>query len=931
MPIETGLTIREVFEPVDGEKRHNGNEIQGANPVHGSPKTGTNTKINTQEDVWRCFACGSGGGILEAIAVQEGIIDCSDAESGVMSDASILQETLTAAKEKYGADIDEDNQKSKAEIKKQEKVNEILEKTAELAHGQLSEEDRKRIKKERNLDDKDIDKYRIGKFTPELDETLRERYKEELLVASGLYWESDDGDIGPMFTEWLPEKKKEVGRIIIPYTHYGKVKYFIGRRTPEMWEYWENQSEKKENLEPIARILHYSESDTENLEEARQNWIKRQCFKYKKLIDTDYNDHILWTDIDDREELIITEGIYDAISVAKAGYSVLSPITPGFRNDDIPKIVDKAKQFDKVYIAFDGDDAGETGQRKAAEELTKEGVEPCLVELPEDIDFDDWTNENSYNLSPVLEEAEFFIDKVMEEINQAGRREKGELKRNLWSLIRNWETEDRNAVFELFSNTQKAEKEFKDWKEKEDKDRAKEGKIDEKTDLKAVRYELAEKLVEDRDIISVKKGVNNQGHEFYYYDKSDKAWKGDGEQQIRKCLRNAMEEQYSVHHRTEVQDQIKAVKQKHLNDMGLKEGEIPVQNGILQLNGEKELRNIEKQDYVLWKLPVEYNETAEAEKLKELLDDWDVTGEVRDKVQEFIGYTLMHWTASKEKALMILGPTDSGKSVFLDIIRNMFGAENCANESLQDITNTRWSTANLEGHPVNIDHDLDTDAINDIGKAKKVISGNPITVEQKGVQPYKLEPTTKHLFSANKAPERTDEEEAFYNRWLTVVFPNQVDEEEQIDKEQLLEEINFSGVLNWAIEGLERLKEQEEFTGDVDPLETQELWKEYGDHFDRFISNYCQKKKNHNPEAEDAKPTEEITWKIKLDTIFQVYKEYAEGRVGNVLSKTKFGKRMKKENSVIKTKVRVPGEEYSVRGFKGITLAENAYRKASSQ
>jgi P4 family phage/plasmid primase-like protien len=661
--------------------------------------------------------------------------------------------------------------------------------------------------------------------------------------------------------------------------------------------------------------------DVETPENKRIKWVMDHDYKFKKLYQ------------DETGEL---ENDYDSRSEKEMALCVLAE-SYGFDKDKIlsNSAFTKWEEDGEKYQKHTSDKAEDVVSNYFDwgewEERNEKGRKKLLKDFKNELNPED--TDDSIDLDEVEEKV---FDKIEELEDLEGIAEKSRKKKEIWELLHKTGEGFRQEFYGTISgNKRDDEKAFQEWRDKLNGDNSSKVEIDqnlEEDNLKEARYQLSSKLVDDRDIISVKKGVNNQGHEFYYYDTSEKVWKGDGEQQIRKTLRNAMEEHYTRHHRKEVQDQIKAIKQKHLEEMGLKEGEIPVQNGILQLNGEKEVRDIEKQDYILWKLPVEYDEKVQLERFEELLDDWKITGKVRRKLQEFIGYCLMHWTASREKSLMILGPTDSGKSVFLDIIRNLFGKGNCANESLQDITNTRWSTANLEGHPVNIDHDLDTDAINDIGKAKKVISGNPITVEQKGVQPYKLEPTTKHLFSANKAPERTDEEEAFYNRWLTVVFPKQVEDDQQIDKEELMEEINFSGVLNWAIEGMERLKEQGGFTGEVDPLETQELWKEYGDHFDRFISNYCIKKKHYKQEDKESNSREDITWKVELDTIYSVYEEYAEGRVGNVLSKKKFSKRMKKENGVRKKdSMRMPQKDYPVRGFRGIVLAENAYKEASKE
>jgi hypothetical protein len=50
-------------------------------PVHGSTHE-ANVAVNFSDDTWYCFRCESGGGVLEWIAIVEGIIDCSEASQG---------------------------------------------------------------------------------------------------------------------------------------------------------------------------------------------------------------------------------------------------------------------------------------------------------------------------------------------------------------------------------------------------------------------------------------------------------------------------------------------------------------------------------------------------------------------------------------------------------------------------------------------------------------------------------------------------------------------------------------------------------------------------------------------------------------------------------------------------------------------------------
>ncbi|MDQ1262917.1 MAG: Prim-Pol protein, partial [Euryarchaeota archaeon] len=76
------IHIDQVAWPKD-VKRRSGSEIIGSHPLHGST-SGINFSINTAKNCWHCFRCGppkshrGGGGPLEWLAVEAGLISCKD-------------------------------------------------------------------------------------------------------------------------------------------------------------------------------------------------------------------------------------------------------------------------------------------------------------------------------------------------------------------------------------------------------------------------------------------------------------------------------------------------------------------------------------------------------------------------------------------------------------------------------------------------------------------------------------------------------------------------------------------------------------------------------------------------------------------------------------------------------------------------------------
>ncbi|MCK9570552.1 bifunctional DNA primase/polymerase [Candidatus Pacearchaeota archaeon] len=80
--IGDSIPIESICWPKDIKERA-GAEVRGSHPLHGS-ESGKNFAVNTAKNCWHCFRHKSGGGPLEWIAVQKGIIRCEDAKPGCL-------------------------------------------------------------------------------------------------------------------------------------------------------------------------------------------------------------------------------------------------------------------------------------------------------------------------------------------------------------------------------------------------------------------------------------------------------------------------------------------------------------------------------------------------------------------------------------------------------------------------------------------------------------------------------------------------------------------------------------------------------------------------------------------------------------------------------------------------------------------------------
>jgi putative DNA primase/helicase len=150
------------------------------------------------------------------------------------------------------------------------------------------------------------------------------------------------------------------------------------------------------------------------------------------------------------------------------------------------------------------------------------------------------------------------------------------------------------------------------------------------------------------------------------------------------------------------------------------------------------------------------------------------------------------------------------------------------------MSSERFSGAELYGSWANVRNDIPSEIIQNTGKFKELVAGDPVKAEEKYQDPFRFEPRAKHMFSTNELPAASTDDRAFYRRILLVAFPNETPRE---DRDMHLDDklqAEHPGILNWALEGLQRLMRQDSFTGDRRPWETEETWEKWSDSAKRF-------------------------------------------------------------------------------------------------
>ncbi len=236
---------------------------------------------------------------------------------------------------------------------------------------------------------------------------------------------------------------------------------------------------------------------------------------------------------------------------------------------------------------------------------------------------------------------------------------------------------------------------------------------------------------------------------------------------------------------------------------------IVVSNGILHLNTRK-LEPFSPNRYLLTKLPVKYDPNADCPRFKqfinEILDPDDVAG-----VQEELGAILRQKYLTKKFSIYV-GETDTGKTTLISVITAFLGKENVSSLSLQDLASKdRFQLAVLRGKLANIRDDMPKDVIHSIGRIKELTGGFQVKVEEKFRDPYNLINKAYFIFTVNNLPPIDDAEAdtAFFNRVVIRIFSRKYGGHDKPDRElvnKLTTPEELSGILNWALEGYDRLR-----------------------------------------------------------------------------------------------------------------------------
>ena len=241
-------------------------------------------------------------------------------------------------------------------------------------------------------------------------------------------------------------------------------------------------------------------------------------------------------------------------------------------------------------------------------------------------------------------------------------------------------------------------------------------------------------------------------------------------------------------------------------------------NGTLSLDS-FELLPHDPAEGQIYTLPYAYEPGADCPRFRQFLaevltleDGITPDPELAMLFQELWGYSLTNET-NFETMAWLSGEGANGKTVALTVLRSLLGplATTVNFETLGAAGN--YDLADLVGKRVALSTEAERSSSIAEDMIKKIVSGETIKARPIYGYPFEYKSTVKLWWAMNDKPQVKDTSKAFWRRLLLIPFNRSFAGDPNRDP-NLIEKLLYerSGILNWALEGLQRLRYTGQFT-----------------------------------------------------------------------------------------------------------------------
>jgi putative DNA primase/helicase len=268
---------------------------------------------------------------------------------------------------------------------------------------------------------------------------------------------------------------------------------------------------------------------------------------------------------------------------------------------------------------------------------------------------------------------------------------------------------------------------------------------------------------------------------------------------------------------------------------------INCRNGELWIDENKgtvELRPHNPESYLTYMIDCEYRPKKKCPKFDKALEEIFVNQSPRltKHLWEMIGYTIQ---PKKNIASWVLfhGKGSNGKTVILNVLSALLG-DSVIEKSICDLDTSKnnHALADLPGKLAVIDEDVAANLTLPDSLIKKISENKMLTANPKNAQPFRFQSIAIPILASNSWPKTLDLSEGLRRRALVFPFKRRFEPTEQninLANEIVNEEL--SGVLNRAIDGLQRLRKRNRWKPSIECDIAKRSWFASNNQVSQFI------------------------------------------------------------------------------------------------
>lgn len=342
---------------------------------------------------------------------------------------------------------------------------------------------------------------------------------------------------------------------------------------------------------------------------------------------------------------------------------------------------------------------------------------------------------------------------------------------------------------------------------------------------------ITEKVVKFLEKNYYVKTVRGEKEEMWIYNPKMGVYEKDGDKILLEKIREIFQIEHDAYWGKRVLEKIK-------RDTGINQEEffnhppefkIPCKNGLLNIKT-GELTEFTPEEIHLAAIPVTFDSTAKCSEIENHFAKVLKYPDDKEVIYELVGYCL--WKGYPiHKCAALDGTGNNGKSVTLNLIEAFLGKNNVTHLTIQEVEENNYASGDLIGKLANLGPELPQTTLRKTTKFKALTSGAPISSDRKYKDRLEGVSYAKQLFACNDLPMSLDDSFAFFRRWIIIDFPFTFVMKEEFEKmsgeerkeihareadmlieEKLISEVELSGLLNKALEGVQRLIKNREFS-----------------------------------------------------------------------------------------------------------------------